>query len=75
MPKKLGSSEISVNPIMAKNYSMESVSYLFWVVEKYSKSFDKINGCNKNFRLMAKPDYSSVVCVTGETYLKMIPRR
>ena len=57
---------------MAEPYYLGGYSYVFTVVDEYSKAFDKDNGCNENFRPMMKPDYSAVVCVTNDTYLKLL---
>ncbi len=45
------------------------------VVDKFSKAVDENSVCkNEDFRRLIKHDYSTVVCVTGETAWKLIGR-
>ena len=71
---KTGSFVIETVPTIAEPYYLGGNSYLFSVVDKYSKAYEKDSGCNENFRSVTKPDYSTVVCVSENTYRELLQR-
>ena len=44
------------------------------VVEKFGKSYAENNGCKENFTKIIKPIFSSLVCVSLDTYSKLLER-
>ncbi len=46
----------------------------FYVVEKFSKTFEKNNECNEGLESVIKPNFSTVVCVTKDTRTSLVER-
>ena len=44
------------------------------VVEKFAKSYVENNGCRDGFGHIIKPGFSSLVCVSSDTYQKLVQR-
>ena len=66
---------IETDPIMEEPYQLGGYSYLFSVVDEYSKGYEKNNECSENFRSVIKPDYSTVVYVSDDTFFKLTQQR